>query len=85
LKNAVFQLTKYIRQAAVEVLYNLFILGTKECEGNKKLNSFTIFNNYFQELRARKSYGYSSTITCYKSLKKVMRIIDENYAEAHFE
>lgn len=61
------------------------MLGTKECQGNKKLNSFTIFNNYWKELKARKSYGYAATIGAYRSLRKVMKIVDQGYGEVDLQ
>ncbi len=61
------------------------MLGVKECEGNKKLNSFTVFNNYWKELKSRKSYGYAAAVACYRSLRKVMLIIDEEYGSADLE
>ena len=68
-----------------EVSYNLFLTSAKECEGKKKVNSYTVFTNYWRELKRQKNYGFFAAVSSYKALYKVMKIVDEHYAEIDYE
>lgn len=60
-------------------------MSAKDCEANKKLNSFTIFMSYWNELKSKKNYGFGAVLSSYKSIKKVIKIIDEKYGELDLE
>ena len=76
MKNAVIHLTKFMREKVFEVAYNIFVVSARECEGKKKLNSYTVFTNYWNELKKQKSYGFATAASSYKAIYKVIKIID---------
>ena len=40
-----------------------------------------IFLGYFTELKQRKNYGLAATVSSYKNLKRLVRIIDESFSK----
>lgn len=85
LKDGTLKLVSFLRQNVVTLLFDIFLRCAKECEGQKKVSSFTIFRQHWQELKASKNLGLLSVAKAYQGVKKLSKVLEESYAEMNEE
>ena len=73
LEKGVGRAVGFLREAIVTVVFEVFLVCAKECEAQKKTSSYTIFKDYWGELKKNKSMGLLATVKTYEALRKLAR------------
>jgi hypothetical protein len=72
----VTKVANYLRDGVIQVIFEIFLRCAKEVEKEKKTNSFSIFKNYWIDLKSSKSLGFLSAVKSYESIKKLAKMLD---------
>ncbi len=64
-----------MREKVISVAYEIFLTSAKECENEKKTNSYNVFLNFWSELVKSKHLGYHALTQCLKSMSQVEKLI----------
>lgn len=75
------KLVNFLREGVFQVVFEIFLRCAKECEKEKKTSSFSIFKNSWIDIKASKNLGFMSAVKAYQAVKKVTKMLEENYGE----
>lgn len=64
-------MSNFLREVVINIIFEVFLKCAKECEKEKKTNSFTIFKNHWIEIKASKGLGFLASVKGYDSMKKL--------------
>ena len=75
LKEGILKLVSFLRQNVIGIIFDLFLRCAKDCENEKKASSFSIFKNYWLNLKSNRSLGLLSVVKTYEAVKKLTKLL----------
>ena len=75
LKEGILKLINFLRQNVLNLIFGIFLRCAKECENQKKVNSFSLFKNYWVDLKGSKNLALLSVAKTYQAVKKLTKML----------